>query len=184
LRRSTAAIAVCLLGAMALTSCAATSPPIPTPTPTSTAIFASEDEALAAATDVFAAYLAGYDSAMAEGGKDLSIVRDYVGDEYFTELSEPGTIVKNNWHTSGASSFEVKEVATFDQVSDSSTINLNLCRDITGIRVLDSNNRDVTPPDREMRIPLAVSFATTSDVEESDALIIVGVKSWLAPDAC
>ncbi|SFO05480.1 hypothetical protein [Mycetocola miduiensis] len=180
--RSIVGIFGCLLGSVMLGGC--TPAPPATPTPTSTAIFASEDEALAAATDVFTAYLAAYDSAMADGGRDLATVREYVSDDYFAEVSEPGTIVTNGWHTSGVSTFEVKEVPHFDASNNSANIHLNICRDITGIRVLDMNDHDVTPPDREMRVPLAVSFAVATDDEWNGALRIVDVESWLDADAC
>lgn len=183
LRRSTAGILVCLLGAAALTGCTPTAPP-PTPSPTLTAIFASEDEALAAATDVFAAYLAAYDSAMASGGKDLGQVREYVGNDYFAELSEPGTVVTNGWHTSGVSTFEVRNVAVFARSADTASIELNICRDVSGIRVLDTSDRDVTPPDREARVPLTVSFLSSDLSSPNSELTIVRVESWLDSDAC
>ena len=183
LRRSAAGTLTCLLGAMALAACTPADPPASTPTPT--AIFASEDEALAAATDVFAGYLAAYDSAMAKGGKDLSGVRDYVGEDYFATLSEPGTIVQNNWHTNGVSTFEVVEVAKFSSTDTLTAIDLNICRDVSAIKVIDSNERNVTPADRVSIVPLTVSFTSPSaEASSVKPLIVSKVESWTASGAC
>lgn len=183
LRRTTAGALACLLGTVALAACTPTDQPVSSPTPTT--IFASEDEALAAATDVFAGYLAAYDSAMADGGKDISGLRDYVGDEYLAELSKPGTIVRNNWHTVGVSTFEVVGVSKYRDHDRSAVIDLNICRNLSAIKVVDSGERDVTPPDREVVVPLIVSFTSRgSDPSSSYPLVISKVESWVASDAC
>ena len=180
LRRSAAGTLTCLLGAMALAACTPADPPASTPTPT--AIFASEDEALAAATDVYQQYNAAFDEALSKGGADMTGLRSLATDEHFTELDKPGTIDENGWHTEGASSFEVKSVAWYRPDSGQPQIALNVCRNLASVRVVDSRGIDVTPQDWPEAVPLVVSFVPANG--DSPSLVVSKVDSWLEPDPC
>jgi hypothetical protein len=172
LRRALGA-AVTLIVGVAVAGCTT---PAPKPSPTPTAIFSSEEEALAAATDTFAEYLAAYDSALAAGGDDLSAVRGYVSDSYFAELSVPDTLSANGWHTDGTSSFETKGVESFENSRVRTDIVIQVCRDVSDVRFRDQAGTDVTPAERPEIVPLLVAFA--SEKEGSPSLIIRGVGSW------
>jgi hypothetical protein len=180
LRRSTVGTLACLLGVVALTGCTPSAPP--TATPTSTAIFSSEDEALAAATDVYQQYNAAFDQALANGGEDMSGLRDLVTDEHFVELDKPGTIDSNGWHTEGSSSFSVKSVASYEADTESAAISVNLCRDLSNVRVMDSAGLDVTPETWPAVVPLKVSFASSESNPKS--FLVSTVASWSAQDSC
>jgi hypothetical protein len=180
LRRSTAGILGCLLGASALTGCTPAAPP--TPTPTSTAIFSSEDEALAAATDVYQQYNAAFDEAMADGGEDMDGLRGLVTEEHFLELGKPGTIDSNDWHTEGTSTFSVKSVASYTPSKTATDISLKLCRDLSNVRVIDSTGFDVTPDGWSKSVPLIVTFKSSESDPES--LVVSMIASWSEPKSC
>ena len=61
-------------------------------------------------------------------------------------------------------------------------VSIYLCRDVTGVRVLDSAGSDVTPPNRENRIPSQVFLVSTS--EGSNTLLVNGVDRWSGANFC
>lgn len=180
LRRVVAGSLACLLGAVALAGCAPTDPPVATPT--STSIFASEEEALAAATDVYQQYNAAFDEALAKGGADMSGLRGLVTEAHLAELEKPGTIDTNGWHTEGTSSFEVKSVDSYSPGEAETAIAVNVCRNLSAVQVVDSNGADVTPADWPDFVPLVVTFVSSDS--ESTSLVVSKVDSWLEPEPC
>ncbi|WP_411720999.1 hypothetical protein, partial [Mycetocola sp.] len=126
LRGSTVGTLACLLGAVTLTSC--TPAPRPTPTPTSTAIFESEDEALAAATDVYQRYTAAKDKESSNGDASAESLRPLVTQAYFEDLEVVGTLEENGWHTTGSTSFDSVSLVEFTEQDGLATISISLCR--------------------------------------------------------
>ncbi|MBG6240087.1 hypothetical protein IWX78_003078 [Mycetocola sp. CAN_C7] len=179
LRQALAVPLGCVLVALVLSGCATTTPP--TPTPTDTSIFASEEEALAAATDVYQQYNAAFDEALATGGGDMSALGELTTPEHLEELAEPGMIDENGWHTDGSSSFEIIEVASFESSADGIEISLNLCRDLSAVRILDSSDSDVTPDDWPQLVGLNVRFRESQDA--GTPLVVSKVNSW-SPNIC
>jgi hypothetical protein len=172
LRRALAAT-VTLLVAAASVACTT---PAPKPTPTLTAIFASEGEALAAATDTYQQFLAAYESASATGADVPAAVASFVSEAYLAEVSAPDIVSKNGWHTEGSSSFDVKGVRSFQTDAIAVEIVVELCRDVSSLRFVDADGTDVTPVERLDVVPLEVAFAT--DSLGSNALKITGVGTW------
>src|SRR5690606_26709947 len=118
-RRSTAVAVTCLLAA-SLVGC--TPPPTAPPTPTSTAIFASEEEALAAATDVYQQYTAALDAVFASGGAGDETLANFVTEDYLSELSKEGVLERNGWHTEGTTSFDTVSVEDFNAEGHEATL--------------------------------------------------------------
>ncbi|MFU8947177.1 hypothetical protein ACLRGF_10655 [Mycetocola zhadangensis] len=178
LRRALAVSATLLVVAASV----ACTTPAPKPTPTPTAIFASEDEALAAATDTYEKYTAAFDEANSRGGSDMSSLESYVTPEHLADLNQPGRLEENGWHTSGVSTFHV---VGLDSVLDDGALvelGLNLCRDISEVRVLSADGTDVTPADRLNVLPLTVHFV--SHETSPERLIVSEIESWLDNPAC
>ncbi len=180
LQRAAAGTVSCLLGAIALAGCTPSESPIATPTPT--AIFASEEEALAAATDVYQRYNAAFDSASSKGSEDMSGMQGLVTDAHLKELGKPGTIDSNGWHTEGSSSFDVKEVASYIPGIAETEIALNVCRYLSEVKVVDAEGIDVTPSDWPDYVPLVISFVSSDS--DPASLLISKVDSWLEPHSC
>jgi hypothetical protein len=183
LRCSTVGTLACLLSAAALTGCTPGASPAPTPTstPTSTAIFASEDEALAAATDVYQEYLAVSDQVSSDGGTDPERLRPFLADAYWlTEEASIEQLRAAGVHTDGNSSFDSAELVEISD--DMNVVTVRLCADVSNIRIVDSSGEDITPSDRTDRIPLEVEFAV--DMADTRSLLIARSDVWAATDGC
>jgi hypothetical protein len=178
LRRALAAT-VTLLVAAASVACTT---PAPKPTPTLTAIFASEDEALAAATDTYEKYTAALDSESANGDASAEAIRDFVTPEYFEQFAEPSTIKTNGWHTEGVTTFDSVSLLTFDETEGRARVSVRLCRDVSGLRILDAEGNEVLPPGRSERFPVEVRFLSEST--DSATLSISESGSWSGDDFC
>ncbi|MCU1419600.1 MAG: hypothetical protein JWR57_769 [Mycetocola sp.] len=178
--RGSVAILACLLGCAALTGCSPAA--TPAPSPTSTAIFASEDEALAAATAVYQQYSAALDKVFAAGGQGDESLRDFVTPEYLVELGKDGALEKNGWRTTGVTSFDNISVSELADTGKSATITLALCRDVADVRFVDAGGTDVTPETRMERFPVLVTFET--ELGGLDGLKISESDSWPGEDFC
>jgi hypothetical protein len=178
--RGSVAILACLLGCAALTGCSPAA--TPAPSPTSTAIFASEDEALAAATAVYQQYTAAFDVRSAKGGIPYDALSTYVTPEYLQKLNEPGLLEKNEWHTDGSTTFDTISVVETSESDRSAVLRVRLCRDVSGIRILDSQGEDVTPTTRLKRFPVEVEMV--SSAPSAKMLVISDSGSWTGKDFC
>lgn len=180
LRRTAAGTLACLLGLSALAGCTPTDPPKPSPTPTG--IFASEDEALAAATDVYQKYTAALDKESATGDLSAEAMRPFVTPEYFEELEVPSLLQENGWHTTGATTFDNVLLVGMSESEQLANVRIRLCRDVSEVRILDASQRDVTPSTRTDRFPVEIQLVSSSP--RSPNLVISDSGSWPGDDFC
>ncbi len=134
--------------AAALSGCA----PGPEPTPTPTPAFASEEEAFAAAEEVYREY-----NGAGNQGSDVTIF--LMGRALEGELDTIRYLDQNKLTLDGPSkitTFEGKKVSGDDLTP---TIQSSLCLDVSATRVLDVEGADVTPSDRTEKMKLDVTFS-------------------------
>src|SRR5690606_12956298 len=126
-----------------LTGCVPQDPAIdPPPEPTSEPVFASDEEALAAATDAYKAYLAMSDLIAQEGGKDPERIAPYVTEEWLEqELTGFEELQSARRHQSGSGSIRSSQL----QLHLSTAVGAYYCTDLSDIRVLSDEGGDVTP---------------------------------------
>lgn len=160
-RYPVAALALALAAA-ALSGCA----PAPEPSPTPTAMFASEEEAFAAAEEVYRAYI---DAVNAEHeGDDSARSYDFLtGMLLESELQNRRELDASGVHIEGDTvilSFDGDE-AKVDSVS--TTITGIACLDISAARALDDEGNDVTAVGRSDVYSVIVTF-----VESGSSLLI------------
>lgn len=168
-----------MLGAVALSGCSPADPPVSTPTPTS--IFASEEEALAAATDVYQQYLAVSDQVSADGGNDPERLKPFVTDAYWpSEMASVEQLRDSGFRTDGNSTFDSEEIVALSE--ETSQVTIRLCADVSNVRILDSAGKDVTPTDRPNRLPLEVEFSAEADSDVP--LLIARSDVWSDTEAC
>jgi len=150
-------------------------PPSPSPTPTATPVFASEEEALAAAVAAYGRYLEVSDAIATDGGHDVGRLEGLVTlQQYQQAAADFDELASSGRHMNGRSSFDSVAIQQFRDTN----VSVYLCLDVSAVRVLDGAGIDVTPSDRESRIPLDISFAVadgsllldTSDVWEGNGL--------------
>ncbi|WP_174776149.1 MULTISPECIES: hypothetical protein [unclassified Cryobacterium] len=177
--------ALVLLGGPALAGCA----PTPTPKPSATAttdapVFASDADALAAATEAYAAYDSMTAEIAATGGTNPERIEPFVTVDYYPAL-ENGF---QKFHESGQVS---QGNASFDTVSlvghetlgpGMARVEVYLCSDVTNVRLHDISGADVTPAVRPNRIPLQIVLL--SRASNPSALLISEEKVWSGRDFC
>ncbi|WP_166996892.1 hypothetical protein [Paramicrobacterium fandaimingii] len=167
-------VALVCVGALSLsaTACAPTDAK-PTPTPTKTAIFASEDEALQAAVDVYQQYSAVVDKITAEGDAHMAELDGLVTRSYLNEYMDTESFEDRGWHTTGDSTFRNSEIVELAQTKNSATIQIALCRDLSKVKILDANGDDISDETRQRaEIPYTLRFvwdAAKSRLKLSDS---------------
>ncbi|WP_400996850.1 hypothetical protein [Agromyces sp. GXQ0307] len=173
--------ALALTGAvLGLAACAAPSPAA-TPTPTSDAadapLFATDEEALAAAVEAYEAYLAVSDSITADIDADLARIREVTTPE-FADFSEHDFAAFRDagLRTEGSSAVDSARLAEFSP----RRVTFYACQDVSAVKLLNSTNEDVTPSDREARIPLVIDAVAV----HGDALLIDGNEVWSGDNFC
>jgi hypothetical protein len=131
---------------------------------TSAPVFATDEEALAAATEAYARYLAVSDAIAEDGGSDAYRIASVVSDEFLdASLEEFSWFLDRRAQMVGGTSFDsvsLQSRTTLPSGIENATI--YVCLDVAGTRLIDDAGVDVTPPDRTLRLPLVVSFEFTS----------------------
>lgn len=171
------------LALLVLSGCLPQSPTVtPTPQPSSTPVFASDEEALAAAEAAYAEYLRVSDAITADGGANPERIEPLVTPERAPAEAEVfAKFASRLLHTQGATAFDSGSLQVYaeDGIGRAS-LGLYLCIDVTNVRILDSSGSDVTP-DRTNRLPLVVAFETRSG---NPNLLISGSDAWNGADFC
>ncbi|MCU1584685.1 MAG: hypothetical protein JWM49_1241 [Microbacteriaceae bacterium] len=159
-----------LVAAMMLSGCVDAMPQVSgSPSPKVTPVFATEEEALAAATEAYAAYQRGLDTAFATyddsalpkvaSGTALSSaiasVREYrAAGKHGTGITTVDTISLANGYPVGTPQGEV------------STLQIYLCLDVTNVDVLAANGVSVIPDGSPRRFPLVAILTRPAGAEE------------------
>ncbi|MGM7671921.1 hypothetical protein [Microbacterium sp. A93] len=149
-----------LLALAAGTLCACAPEPVPTPTPT--AAFATEEEAFAAAEEVYRAYNDAVNS-QRENGSEAN-PQDYLtGLALESDIDANRTLEQNAIQIEGDG--EVLSVRGNDVnlTSSPGQVSADVCLDVSSTRVLNSQGVDVTPKDRASVIALSVEFIVDGD---------------------
>jgi hypothetical protein len=122
-------------------------------------VFASDEEALAAAEAAYAAYLAVSDAIFNEGGTQAErLAAVATGD--FLEASIAGfqKVQAKGWRSTGRSAVHSIELQQFDGSGRDRMVIVYLCDDVSAVDVLDSDGLSVVSPDRHDRTLFEVSF--------------------------
>ncbi len=185
-RRGVAA-ALAAAGAVALLLSGCTGgAPAASPAPSADAaepIFATDEEALAAAESAYEAYIATVDQLTQEGGSNPERIRAVVDETYVEELiaslqrlSEAGN------HTSGETTFDNLKLVERNEDAGVATVTAYICIDVSDVRVLNAAGEEVTPPDRIPRRPLQTTFISSNS--EASKLLPSGSEQWAGDDFC
>ncbi len=172
--------AVTVAGVLLLAGCDG-GDPIPTlpPTPSASPIFASEEEALAAAEEAYAAYLEMSTRIGAEGGTDAERIAPLVTvDRLAIELRGFETLQQSELRLVGPTTFEILDVQRVDQTDGDLEVVFYACWDASLSRVVNAAGEDVTPSDRVDRVVLEVQMTT---VGGQPPLLLASDDEW--PDS-
>ena len=185
------AVVFLLLAVTALSGCMAAPAPASSPRPSAAAaptatppVFASDDEALAAAEAAYAAYEALSDSITAQGGSDADRIALVASADYLPKLltgfegfSKTGLVSR------GATTYDTASLIRNSlEPHGGVSIELYLCSDISSVRLFDMSGMDATPNERTNRIPLQVGF--TSSAADPSVLLIDKEDVWSGRNFC
>ncbi|MCU1575736.1 MAG: hypothetical protein JWP70_440, partial [Leifsonia sp.] len=141
-----------------LAGCATPASPLSSPTPSAmhTPVFASDEEALKAATDAYAAYLAMSDTILADGGANPERLKEVAtGKALEAELKGFALARSRGWYTTGSSTFDRLRVQSIDRShSTQAVVTVYLCVDVSKVDVRDSGGVSVVSPSRPARSPI------------------------------
>jgi hypothetical protein len=175
--------AVTVAGVLLLAGCGG-SDPIPTlpPTPSATPIFASEEEALAAAEEAYAAYLRAWDLIASEGGADPERIAEFTsGDFYESELEGFKTFRDNEWRSVGQSSLRSAELQFADLTGhESPQVVAYVCVDVAAVDVVDASGASVVSSGR----PDLQAFEVFFELAGSGSLVPSASNPWEPESIC
>lgn len=153
-----AGISAALLMIAGLSGCT----PEPEPTPTPTAAFASEEEAFAAAEEVYRAYIDASNHVNVSDPETFEPLFDLAsGDFEAADRKSLSELHAENYTLRGSVS-----MAHFDGVSSAypyDVITATICVDVSKSDVVDSSGNSVVPTTRPDMNPLRVTFRQSDD---------------------
>jgi len=173
--------AMAVLVTLALSGCTRQpAAPLPTTTTTDARVFASDAEALAAATAAYAAYQEMSSLIGHEGGSlPERMSRVSAGEALESETASFVDMASKGLRGVGELAFDSLTV----QSADLSTgmIQAYLCLDVSKTDVVDANGESSIPADRATRFPLHVNFVLDTAAQK---LIVDTSESWSGKNFC
>lgn len=176
------ALGITLLSAAGLAACSSDGPVRPrTPAPSATPVFASEEEALAAAEALYGEYSFLTNAIGQEGWVNVDALTAYVrGRALVNELESAAAFRGKGWRQVGDSTHDSIQLQRWvDQGRGGVEIVFYVCLDVSAVDVVDSDGSSVVSESRPSRQPLEV---TVDDSE--DQLKISEVEPWTGADFC
>ncbi len=153
-----------------------------TPRPTATPVFASEAEALAAATKAYAEYVRVSDEITADGGQDPQRIAPYVTAAQLTdELRGFKSYSDRGYSTAGESTFDNVSLQGISESLPRGVV-IYVCSDVTKVRILNSERIDVTPATRMDRQAFEVTFQTNP--VKKGQLLLARNETWPNAGIC
>jgi hypothetical protein len=175
---------VALVVTLVVSGCASSSPqPSPTPSPSVTPLFQSDDEALAAAEEAYAAYQQIEDQVFAEGGRNGERIRTVAqGDALEAALTGFSNFQSEGYRSVGNTKFDSIRLQQYSPRASLSgeIVTVYLCLDFSGTDVLDANDQSVVAIDRPRRQPYQAGFG----LSESGSLVLASRLPWGGNQVC
>lgn len=183
-RRALVAAALAASLAFVSAACADTThiPPAPEGTADAEPLFASDEEALEAATAAYEEYLAASQLAGESGGRDIESLEKVTTSEMFEdELQSLQRLAKNDWVLEGRGTVRSAELQQWFADSEGHAVFLNVCLDVSAVVVRDENGEDVTPADRDNLLPLQIEL---TESERESSLRVASSELWPGDANC
>ncbi|KFF59747.1 hypothetical protein JF66_09195 [Cryobacterium sp. MLB-32] len=190
MRRST--LQRTLFGTLALTSlclvgCAPAPAPEwtpPPPTSPTAPVFASNDEALAAATAAYGAFLSAGGKILEEGGADPGRIAAYVTADYLPSVTAEIKGFTDRGHKNlGVPTFDTASVVRYQDLHpNQASVDIYACYDVSALRVLDNGGIDVTPTNRLDRVPFQVQLVSSPN--SPNVLLVNKEDVWPGRNFC
>ncbi|WP_430647483.1 hypothetical protein [Agromyces sp. GXS1127] len=180
--RRLAALAIAGATLAGLAACAAPDPgPEPTQTTDATAapLFASDEEALEAAVAAYEAHLATTAAILADE-VEVDAIRHVSSPEYGEQrVSELTAFLDSGLRASGDVVIDTTSLIERHSTEDEAVVSIYACQDVSGTVLSNSEGEDVTPSDRDDRVPLVLEFRGASN-----DLRLSGNELWSGDNFC
>ncbi|GMA92017.1 hypothetical protein [Homoserinibacter gongjuensis] len=138
-------------------------------------MFASDEEALAAAEEAYGKFLAAADTVLANGGIYDEQLAGLATDEVIANESKSfDTFRTNGWRLVGSSEFEM----TLQRYGSDGVVAYS-CDDIGGTDVVDSSGSSVVSSDRPVQVAFEVAFSL-----EDGHLLLANRTRWDGSGVC
>ena len=164
--------------AVALAACSTQATPKPESTQAASEkpLFATDEEALAAAQAAYANYLEVSDQIARDGGANPERLKGLVSDQLFQES-------KSVFENYSSKSLEVLGSTSFDSLHVSEITNQTasyyVCLDVSGTHILSADGVDQTPTNRPARVPILFVLQNSGDL-----LTIESSEVWSGRNFC
>lgn len=146
-------------------------------------LFASDAEALAAATEAYEQYLAVSNAASATPSEVPTTLKTLVSDDYFAELQDSlESLADKGLRTQGQSQVAGVALQQYVEFHSTALIVLYVCLDVSQVEVLDAQGQLVTPADRDSLVDLEVDVVALK--QGADAILITGSEVWSEGSVC
>lgn len=152
-----------------------------TPEPGVTPVYSSDEEALAAAEELYGRYLEVTDDLGASGWTDTGSLADVTrGVALQDELDNAEDFAAKRWVQQGRATFDSMVIQRVEDHGPGTVlITVYLCLDVTAVDVVNSSGDSVVSPSRPARQPLEV------DVDDLDgALKLSRSEAWSGANFC
>lgn len=139
-------------------------------------MFASEEEALAAAEAAYARLVALADQIFMEGGADAERLETVATGEFLaTSLDGFRQVEADGWRSTGGTVFRDLILQSYaPHGGPSGLITVYVCEDISSVDVVDSTGASVVSPNR----PDTTVFQTVFDLADDRTLLISSREVW------
>ncbi|WP_294181477.1 hypothetical protein [uncultured Schumannella sp.] len=174
--------AVALALSLSLAACAPDPAPITLPPqPTSTPLFASDEEALAAAEEVYSSYVRASNLLAQSGWLDYSDLAEVTTPELMAEIRSysDGQSETGSRQVGDTQSF-VHSLQSFRQNGDTAVVTVYVCIDLSDARLISAEGLDITPDGRVDMLPSVVELVATED----QSLRVNEDDKWDGPLSC
>jgi hypothetical protein len=175
-----------IVAALSASACAPPTPAKPPrPSPSSTALFASDEEALAAAEKAYREYQHVSDAILIDGGADPERLLEVATQaQYEYEKAGYDKILSENRHSTGGSTFDSMRIESWNDppYDGQELLTVYVCDDYSAVDIVDKNGTSVVAPERPDRFPRVATFSHASGT--SGDLRVSSIVEWTGESFC
>lgn len=177
--RSAAPLALSLF---ALTACTNPEPTPPPASSTATHVFANEEKALAAVTELTESFISTVNAIGADGGRDAERLQTVLTSELLEEeLAGFTAMAENGWHTVGTAAIRRVELFQWWEAPDAVDVVAiaRICIDYSNLDVVNDSGVSVVSADRDQ-----LRATQMQVISRSDKLLISNKTPIAESDVC
>lgn len=179
-----AAVALVMVAALSVSACAPPSPAKPPkPSPSSTALFATDEEALAAAEEAYREYLSVVDGVLQAGGSDTTGLRAVAAGAALDQaLSDAGEFASLGYRTVGTTALNAIVLQRVGVEAEDVTrvVDAYVCEDASQVDLINAEGTSLVSDSRPPLTPFQVSFGR----EGKRGLVLTNRSAWDGEDVC